>query len=91
LQKYLDRLRKWAVENTMEINPIKSKVFRFTTARVKDPLNYPLMDTLIPEVSRCKYFGIILRNKLNWADQVYTVKKGLDGIIFHNANTQNGK
>ena len=67
---------KWAVENAMKINPSKSKAIRFTRARVKDPLNYSLMGTLIPEESSCKYLGIILRSDLCWADQVnYTVKK----------------
>jgi hypothetical protein len=36
----LDGLGKWAVENSMKINPGKSKALSFTTARVKDPLNY---------------------------------------------------
>jgi len=40
LQKDLDRLGEWAVENAMKLNPSKSKAFRFTRARVKDPLNY---------------------------------------------------
>jgi hypothetical protein len=40
LQKDLDRVGDWAVENTMKINPSKSKAIRFTRARVKDPLNY---------------------------------------------------
>jgi len=76
LQKDLDRLGEWAVENTMKINPSKSKAICFTRARVKDPLNYSLMDTLILEASSCKYLGIILRSDLSWADQVnYTVKK----------------
>jgi len=76
LQKGLDSIGEWAVENAMKINPTKIKGFRFTRARVKDPLNYSLMDTLIPEASNCKYLGIILRNYLGWADQVnYTVKK----------------
>jgi len=44
-----------AVENAMKINPSKSKAVRFTRARAKDPLNYSLMDTLIPEASSCKY------------------------------------
>ena len=75
-QKDLDRLGEWAVENAMEINPSKSKAIRFTRARVKDPLNYSLMDILIPKASSCKYLGIILRSDLSWADQVnYTVKK----------------
>jgi len=57
--------------NSTKINPSKSKAICFTRARVKGPLNYSLMGTLIPEV-RCKY----LRSDLSWADQVnYTVKK----------------
>jgi hypothetical protein len=76
----------------MKINPSKSKVVRFTRVRVKDPLNYSLMDRLIPEASSCKYLRIILRSYLNWADQVnYMVKKGLEGTTFHNANTQKGE
>ena len=75
LQKDLDRLGEWAVVNAMRINPSKSKAVRFTRVRSKDPLNYSLMDTLIPEASSCKYLGIILRSDLSWADQVnYTVK-----------------
>ena len=70
LQKDLDRLGEWAVENGMKINPIKCKAVRFTRTRVKDPLNYSLMDILIPEESICKYLGIILCSDLSWADQV---------------------
>jgi (2Fe-2S) ferredoxin len=39
LQKDLDRLGEWVVENAMKINPSKSKAVHFTRARVKDPLN----------------------------------------------------
>ena len=60
LQKDLDRLWEWAVENVMEINRSKSKAVRFTRARVNDPLNYSLIDALIPEAIRCKYLGFIL-------------------------------
>jgi len=72
LQKDLDRQGEWAVENAMKINPNKSKAIRFTRARVKDPLNYSLMGTLIPEASSCKYLGIILRSDLSWADKLTT-------------------
>jgi hypothetical protein len=48
LQKDLDRLGEWEVENEMKINPSKNKAIRFTRTRVKDPLNYSLMGTLIP-------------------------------------------
>ena len=65
LQKDLDRLGEWVVVNVMRINPTKSKAVRFTGARSKDPLNYSLMDTLIPEASSCKYLGVILRSDLS--------------------------
>jgi len=67
----------------MKINPSKSNAIRFTRARVKDPLNYSLMGTLIPEASSCKYLGIILRNDLSWEDQVnYAVKKVWKALHF---------
>ena len=83
LQKDQDRLGEWAVENEMKINPSKSKAIRFTRARVKDPLNYSLIDTLIPEASSCKYLGITLRSNLSWADKVnYTVKRAWKTLYF---------
>ena len=54
LQRDLDRLGEWAVENAMKMNPSKGKAFRFTRARLKDLLNYSIMGTLIPEASSCK-------------------------------------
>jgi hypothetical protein len=65
LQIDLDRLGEWAVENSMEINPTKSKAVSFTRARVEEPLSYSLRDTVIPEPSSCKYLGIILRSDLS--------------------------
>ena len=55
LQKVLDRLGEWAVGNAMKMNASKSMTIRFKRARPKDPLNYSLMDTLIPEESSFKY------------------------------------
>ena len=54
LQRDLGRLGEWAVENSMKMNPSKSKAVRFTRARLKDLLNYSIMGTLIPEASSCK-------------------------------------
>jgi len=50
---------------------------------VKDPLDYSLENTLMPEASSCKYLGIILRSDLSWADHVnYTVKKAWKALYF---------
>ena len=92
LQKDLDRLGEWVVENVIKINPSKSKTVRFMRARVKDPLNYSLIDALIPEVSSCKYLGIILCSNLSWADQVnYRVKKAWKALHFTMQILKKGK
>jgi len=49
-------------ESAMKINPSKCKAFRFSRARVKDPLNYTLGEQLILEASSCNYLGIILHS-----------------------------
>jgi hypothetical protein len=75
-QIHLNRLREWAFQNAMVINPAESKAVGFTRARVTEPLNYLLRDIVIPEASSCLYFGIILGTYLCRADQFnYTVKK----------------
>ena len=43
LQREVDRLGEWAVDNAMKINPSKSKALCFTRASVKDPLKYSLL------------------------------------------------
>jgi hypothetical protein len=83
LQEDLDRLGDWAAENAMKINPSKCKAVRFTRSRVKNSLNYTIGDQLISEASNCKYFGIILRSDLSWADHVnYTVKMAWKALHF---------
>ena len=83
LQRDLDRLGEWAVENAMKINPGKCKAVRFTRARVKDPLDYTLGNKTIPESNYCKYLGIIVRSDLSWTDHVnYMVKKAWKALHF---------
>jgi hypothetical protein len=59
----------------MIINPAESKAVCFMRARVTEPLNYSLQDTVIPEVNSCKFLGIIFRSDLSWADQVNYMAK----------------
>jgi len=55
LQKDLDTLGEWTVENGMKINLGKNKAIGFTRARVKNALGYSLGDQKIVEESSCKY------------------------------------
>ena len=45
-------------EPTSGDSSFNSKAIRFTRANVKDPLNYSLMDTLIPEASSFSSFTL---------------------------------
>jgi hypothetical protein len=71
LQKDLNKLGEWALENEIKINPGKSKAVSFTKARVKGQIRYYFGDQLILEANNFKYLGIIIRSDLNWADHVY--------------------
>jgi len=59
LQIDLDRLGEWAVENAMKINLGESKTFSFTSAWVKDPLNYTFQG---PKNSGSKHSHIFRNN-----------------------------
>jgi hypothetical protein len=83
LQIDLNRLREWAAENEMIINPAKSKTACFTRVLLTELLNYTLQDIVTPEASSCKYLGTILRSDLSWADQVnLMVKKAWKALHF---------
>ena len=83
LQTDLNRLGEWAVENELKINLGKSKLVSFTKAKVKERIRYYFEDQLIPEASCFKYFGIIIRSDLNWADHVnYTLRKAWNALHF---------
>jgi hypothetical protein len=48
-----------------------------------EPLNYSLLETIIPEVSSCRHLGIVLCSDFIWAGQVnYTVKKAWKALHF---------
>jgi len=83
LQIDLGRLGEWAMENGMKISPGKSIAVSFVRARVKDPLNFPLLDQVIPQASSCKYLGIILRSDLTWTDHINcTAKEAWKILLF---------
>ena len=67
----------------MKINSGKSKAMRFTIAQVKYPPGYYFGEQEIPEVSSCKYLGIILRSDLNWVNQAnYIAQKTWKALHF---------
>ena len=83
MQKDLNRLGEWAVENEMKLSPGKSRAVIFTKARIKKGTRHYFGEQLIPEASSFKYLGIIIRNDVNWADHVnYTLRKSRKVLHF---------
>jgi hypothetical protein len=83
LQKGVNKLGEWALENTIKINSDKSEAVCFTKARVKERIRYYIGDELIPVANRFKYLGIIISSNLNLADHVnYTLRKAWKALHF---------
>ena len=92
LQKNMDTLREWAVENGMKINTSKSKTTRFARSGDKNPLAYSLVDQKILEASSYKYLVVTFRSDLSWVDQVnYIVQKSLEDTSLCNECSQRRK
>jgi hypothetical protein len=91
LQRDLNKLGEWALENEMKIKPGKSKAVSFTKARVKEQITYYTGDWLIPEANNFIYLGNhTQQSKLGRSCKLYTTKS-MEDPSFHNAYTQKGK
>ena len=71
LQKDLDALQAWEIENKMEFHPGKCQVLRITNKTVPRHYgHYSIHDTDLEIVKSAKYLGVIIDSKLNWSDQI---------------------
>ena len=75
LNKDIDSLHKWALNNGMKFNPTKCKVISVTLRRPNyyilpfDRYSYELGDCILDYVNEEKDLGVIITNKLNWESQ----------------------
>jgi hypothetical protein len=91
LQKDLDTLEEWAVENGMKINPGKCKTIKCTRTQLKSPLDYSLGVQNVLGAGSCKYLRIILRSDFNWVDHVnYITQKVWKALHFVMRVLKNG-
>ena len=75
LNKDIDSLHKWALNNGMKFSPNKCKVISVTLRRPNycilpfDRYSYELGDCILDYVNEEKDLGVIITNKLNWEPQ----------------------
>ena len=73
LQKDLDALQAWEIENKMEFHPLKCQVLRLTN-KLNPIINpYNIHDVTLKVYDSVKYLGVTIDSKLTWKDQVSNV------------------
>ena len=70
LQRDLNCISEWCIQNKMKLNAAKCKVMRITRCKQPNVPIYYMNDSQLEVVSEFKYLGIILNNKLSWNDHV---------------------
>jgi len=86
LQKDLDSLLRWSIENGMSFNTRKSSKISFGSRCERYCFQYNLGGTVLAETDKIKYLGIIIQNNLKWDQHIdVTIAKAsrILGLIKH--------
>ena len=66
LQKDLDTLQKWELENKMEFHPDKCQVLTVTNKKNRTRFTYNIHGTPLKPHDTAKYLGVTIDKSLNW-------------------------
>jgi hypothetical protein len=92
LQNDLEKLQSWEKENSMEFHPQNCKVLKVTNKKKIIPSRYTLHNTTLEEVTKAKYLGVTINNKLTWKDHITnTCKKANSTLGFLRRNLHDSK
>ena len=69
LQKDLDTLQAWEIENKMEFHPDKCQVLRITNKHTPIQVPYNIHNVLLSVVPSAKYLGVHIDSKISWNTQ----------------------
>jgi hypothetical protein len=92
LQKDLKNLEKWELTWKMDFNP--SKCFTMNVTRKRNPMisDYVLKDTILENVEKSPYLGVVIRKDLKWRDHVDNITMKANrtlGLVRRNIKTNN--
>ena len=68
----LNENAKWLKVNKLTLNVDKTQCMLFTRKRCKTKLNTKIKNSSITQVTKTKFLGIIIDEKLNWKDHIFT-------------------
>lgn len=70
LQRDLDSITAWCTDWQMCVNVSKSKVMTFSTKKSNITFDYTLANRNLERVTKYKYLGVILTEKLDWKEHI---------------------
>ena len=73
LQKDLDALQAWEIENKMEFHPSKCQVLRISNKLNPIINTYNIHDVTLKVYDSVKYLGVTIDSKLTWKDHTSNV------------------
>lgn len=77
-QQDLDKLRSWAGDNKITVNEIKTQYMHLGKLNIDKKLKYDKND--ITKISKFKYLGIIIDNKLKFDDHINSLTKKISAL-----------
>ena len=79
-------IEKWVDNNGLALNVKKTKYMIFSRQRIDNSnIDFHINNTRIEEKSECRFLGVIVDNKLNWAHHIAAVKLKMSkylGVMF---------
>ena len=81
----LNEIAKWLKVNELTLNVDKTQCMLFTRKRCKPKLNIKIENSSITQVTKTKFLGIIIDEKLNWKDNILHVSNKISkatGVII---------
>ena len=90
LQKDLDSLQHWELNNKMEFHPDKCNILRITNKINFLPFTYNIHNVFLKELKSAKYLGVIIDKTLSWNDHCsQMLKKANSTLAFIQRNLYN--
>ena len=83
LQRDLDSLQQWEVENSMEFHPQKCQQLRVGLKQKQIETQYNIHGIKLQTTISAKYLGVTLDNNMNWSEHINnTYKKSNNTLSF---------
>ena len=76
----LDKLYTWFNVNKLSLNVSKTNYMVFGSRRINQDLDRQIHNDQITRVSKTKFLGVLIDEKLTWKDQINNVKTNLSRI-----------